>query len=217
MSDILQPDLCIVGGGASGLALAAEASSSDLSVVLVEKGEIGGDRLAQAIPSYALLAASRFAAHLRAGRRFGIDVDAPRIDFAQIRAHIAAAAAELAPNYSVARLEAMNVKVIRAPGRFTRADTLDAGGTTIKARHFVIATGASARPLAIPGLDLVRPLTYASLCRLEPPPRRPHCDRRRPAGRRLRKGCGGSAARSSCWRRRSCSRWRTRSSSLRCE
>lgn len=172
MSDILQPDLCIVGGGASGLALAAGASSRELSVVLVEKGEIGGDRLAQAIPSHALLAASRFAASLRAGKHFGIDVDAPRIDFAQVRAHIAAIAAELAPNYSLARLEAMNVKVIRAPGRFTRADTLDAGGTTIKARHFVIATGASAKPLAIPGLDLIRPLTYTSLCRLEAPPRR---------------------------------------------
>lgn len=172
MNAILQPDLCILGGGASGLALAAGASSCGLSVVLVEKGEIGGDRLTNAIPNHAMLAASRFAANLPAGRRFGIDFETTRIDFAQVRKRIAAIAAELAPNYSLARLEAMNVQVIRAPGRFTRADTLDAGGTTIRARHFALATGAAAKPLAIPGLDLIRPLTYAALCRLDRPPER---------------------------------------------
>jgi pyruvate/2-oxoglutarate dehydrogenase complex dihydrolipoamide dehydrogenase (E3) component len=172
MNAVLQPDLCIIGGGASGLALAAGASSRGLSVALVEKGEIGGDRLDNAIPYYALLAASRFAANLRAGKRFGIEVDAPRIDFAHVREHIAATAAALAPNYSRARLEAMNVQVIRARGRFTRADTLDAGGTTIQARHFTVATGAAAKPLAIPGLELIRPLTFESIRGLDRLPER---------------------------------------------
>ncbi len=172
MTGILEPDLCIIGGGASGLALAAGAASGGLSVVLVEQGEIGGYRLAHAAPSLALLEASRFAARLGPGSRFRFDLDAPRMDFARLRAHVAAVTGELAPNYSLARLDALSVKVIRAPGRFTRADTLDAGGTRIKARHFAIATGAAAKPLPIAGLDLIRPLTYASLCGLDQPPRR---------------------------------------------
>ncbi|WP_026607539.1 FAD-dependent oxidoreductase [Methylocapsa acidiphila] len=158
MAGTLQPDLCIVGGGASGLALAAAASSRGLSVVLVESGEIGGDRLAQWVPSLALLAASRS--------------NEPKVDFAQARAQIAAAVARIAPNYSVARLEAWNVRLIRARGRFTRPDTLDAAGTTIKAGHFAVATGAGAKILPVQGLDLVRPLSCAELCRLEEAPSR---------------------------------------------
>lgn len=172
MTEILRPDLCILGGGAGGVALAVGASSEGLSVVLVEKGEIGGDRLAQAIPAHALLTASRVQAALRLSEHFGFFVEEPRIDASRLRAYVASVAAELAPNSSQARLEAMNVKVIRAPGRFTGADALEAGGATVKARYFVVATGAAAKPLTIPGLELIRPLTYASLCRLEQPPPR---------------------------------------------
>ncbi|WP_036260594.1 dihydrolipoyl dehydrogenase family protein [Methylocapsa aurea] len=172
MSEILAPDICIVGGGAGGLSLAEGAAAFGLSVVLVEKGAIGGDRLAHAIPSHALLAASRFAASLRAAQDFGIEIQEASLDYAGVRAHVGATVAALAPNYAQERLEALNVTVIRASGRFTRADTLAAGGATIKARHFVIATGAPAKPLAIPGLDLIRPLSYGSACALESPPRR---------------------------------------------
>jgi pyruvate/2-oxoglutarate dehydrogenase complex dihydrolipoamide dehydrogenase (E3) component len=172
MSEILRPDICILGGGAGGISLAAEATSCGLSVVLVEKDRVGGDRTAEEIPTNALLAASRFAATLRAAERFGADVLEPGVDYAAVRAHIAAASAELAPNYAQERLEAMKVKIIVAPGRFTRRDTLEAGGATIKARHFVVATGAAAKSTSIPGLNLIRPLTYAALCRLDHPPRR---------------------------------------------
>ena len=42
----------------------------------------------------------------------------------------------------------MNVKVIRAAGRFTGPDTCEAGGNKIKARRFVVATGAVEKSLA---------------------------------------------------------------------
>ena len=172
MSDILQPDLCILGGGAAGSTLAAGAASCGLSVVVVEKGLIGGDGLAHAVRGHALLAAGHVAAALRRAGRFGIDIQPPKVDFARVREHISEVAAALAPNYSQVRLEAMNVKVIGAPGRFSRPDMLIAGGLTIKASRFVVATGASAKSLPIAGLNLIRPLTYAGLCGLDRSPRR---------------------------------------------
>lgn len=172
MSDILQPDLCILGGGAGGSTLAAGAAACGLSIVLVEQGRIGGDALAHAVPGHALLAAGHAAAAMRRAERFGIDAPPPQIDFARVRAHIAEVAAALAQNYSQGRLEAMNVKVINAPGRFTGPDQLEADGLTVKARRFVVATGAPAQSLPIPGLNLIRPLSYAGLCGLERPPRR---------------------------------------------
>jgi pyruvate/2-oxoglutarate dehydrogenase complex dihydrolipoamide dehydrogenase (E3) component len=171
MNADLRPDLCIIGGGPGGLSLALGAAARGRSVVLIEKGALGGRRLSDAIPRHALLAASRAAALARGAAAFGIAAEPLQIDFARVRQHAAALLAAIAPNHTQARLEAMNVKVIRAPGRFTRPDTCEAGGEKIKAWRFVVATGSVEKILPIPGLNLVRPLDCASLCALESPPR----------------------------------------------
>jgi pyruvate/2-oxoglutarate dehydrogenase complex dihydrolipoamide dehydrogenase (E3) component len=170
MTADVPPDLCVLGGGPGGLSLALGAAACGRSVVLVEKGALGGRRLTDAIPRHALLATSRAATSARGAAAFGIAAPEPQIDFARVRQHAAAVLAAIAPNYTQARLEAMNVKVIHAPGRFTRPDTCEAGGEKIKARRFVVATGSVERILPIPGLDLVRPLDCAALCALEHPP-----------------------------------------------
>ena len=158
MSLDLKPDLCVLGGGAGGVSLALEAATRGLSVVLVEKAALGGARLTASIPRNALLAVSRTATR------------EARPDFSGARQHIASVAAALAPNYAQARLEASNVVVIRAAGRFTNRQTCEAGGRKIAARRFVVATGAVEKTLSIPGLDLVRPLDCALLCALDHPP-----------------------------------------------
>lgn len=172
MSVELKPDLCIIGGGAAGVLLALGASARGLSVVLIEKGTLGGYRLTQSVPRNALLAASRAAQQSALG--FEISRREPRqadsIDYLRLRNHIQSVIKSIAPNYSQARLEATNVKVIRAMGRFTKPDVCEAGGTKIRARHFVVATGAIERSLPIRGLELIRPLDHASLCALEQPP-----------------------------------------------
>jgi pyruvate/2-oxoglutarate dehydrogenase complex dihydrolipoamide dehydrogenase (E3) component len=165
------PDLCIIGGGPGGFSLALGAAACGRSVVLVEKGALGGRRLTDAISRHTLLAASRAATSARGAAAFGIAVPEPQINFARVRQHAAAVLAAIAPNYTQARLEAMNVKVIRAAGRFTSPDTCEAGGEKIKARLFVVATGSVERILPIPGLHLVRPLDSNAFCALENPPR----------------------------------------------
>src|SRR6202045_1301581 len=171
MNADLPPDLCIIGGGPGGFSLALGAAACGRSVVLVEKGALGGRRLTDAISRHTLLAASRAATSARRAVAFGIAVPEPQIDFARVRQHAAAVLAAIAPNYTQARLEAMNVKVIRTAGRFIGPDTCEAGGEKIKARRFVVPTGSVERTLPIPGLDLVRPLDCNALCPLEHPPR----------------------------------------------
>jgi pyruvate/2-oxoglutarate dehydrogenase complex dihydrolipoamide dehydrogenase (E3) component len=165
MSVALTPGLCVVGGGAAGVSLALEAAAFGLSVVLIEKNVLGGARLTQTVPRNALVAVSRAAAAVS-----GADEPRPPVDFARAREHLALAGAAMTPNYAQARLEAMNVTLIRAAGRFTRPDTCEAGGHRIKARRFVVATGAVEKSVSIPGLNLVRPLDCASLCALDQPP-----------------------------------------------
>ena len=100
----------------------------------------------------------------------GLVAQEPQLNFALVRHHAAAVLAAAGPNYTQARLEAMNVTVIRGQARFTSPGTCEAAGRTIEAHRFAVATGAVAKRLTIPGLDLVRPLTCAALCALDSPP-----------------------------------------------
>ena len=55
MADILTPDLCVIGAGAGGLAAAEAAATFGASVVLVERGKLGGLSLnSGAVPAKAL-------------------------------------------------------------------------------------------------------------------------------------------------------------------
>ncbi|SFK03195.1 FAD-dependent oxidoreductase [Methylocapsa palsarum] len=172
MNEVLRPDLCVLGGGAAGQSLAVGAALWGLSVVIVERRALAADRLDAAARGRTLLSASRIVKTLRGGRELGVLTDEPRIEFRRIGERASLAALKIAPNYARARLEAMKIDVIAATGRFTRRDALEAGGRTIKARRFVIATGSEDKISPIPGLDLVHPLTCASVCDLDSPPSR---------------------------------------------
>jgi pyruvate/2-oxoglutarate dehydrogenase complex dihydrolipoamide dehydrogenase (E3) component len=172
MSTELTPDLCVIGGGPGGLTAALGAAAAGKSVVVVEKNTLGGRRLSEAIPRHALLAASRAVEKACRVNDFAINPQQPQIDFGRLRQETAAIVAAIAPNYAQARLEAMNIKVIRGSGRFVRPDTCEAAGASIRAQRFIIATGAVPRRPPISGLDTVRPLDCAALCALDHPPER---------------------------------------------
>ena len=153
MSDVLAPDLCVIGAGAGGLSVAAAAASMGVSVILIEKGPMGGDCLNYGcVPSKALIAAARAAHDMRRAERFGIHAETMRIDFSAVMAHVRQTIAAIAPMDSQERFAAMNVRVIRAKARFIARDVVEAGGFRIRARRFVVATGSSPGVPNIPGL-----------------------------------------------------------------
>ena len=172
MTEILKPDLCVIGAGSGGVALAAAAAAMGVSVVLIERGEMGGGCLNHGpVPSRALIAAAAAAQNIRMAGRFGMKSTEPQVDFLLVRQHIRDVQAKIAANSSQSRFEAMGVRVIRAAARFTAPDCVEAGGLGVKARRFVVATGSSPAPLLLEGIDLVRPLTSESILELaELPP-----------------------------------------------
>ena len=164
MTASLTPDLCVIGAGAGGLAVAAGAAALGSAVVIVEKGDMGGQSLNRgSIPSRALIAAGRAAFVMRTAERFGIRAQEPWVDYARTQAYLREVIASIAPNQSVARMEAMNVKVIRGAARFTSKTTVEAGGIPLEPRRFVVATGSSPIIPPIPGLEQVRSLTTDSI------------------------------------------------------
>src|SRR6516225_3980482 len=154
------PDLCVIGAGSGGLAVAAGAAQMGAEVVLVERGAMGGDCLNfGCVPSKSLLAAARVANLWRRGAEFGISYARPRVDFAAVADSVQKVIAAIAPNDSVKRFEGLGVRVLRTEACFTSPRTVRAGDLEIRPRRFVIATGSRPAIPPIRGLDEVPYLT----------------------------------------------------------
>ncbi|MFC3181537.1 dihydrolipoyl dehydrogenase family protein [Cypionkella sinensis] len=159
----ISTDICIIGAGSGGLSVAAGASQMGAKVVLIEGAAMGGDCLNfGCVPSKALLAAGRVAQSNRTGTP-GVAGAEPQIDFAAVKAQIAAVIGQIAPVDSQERFEGFGVQVIRAYARFVNPREVEAGGKIIRARRFVIATGSHPMIPQVPGLETIPYLTNETI------------------------------------------------------
>jgi pyruvate/2-oxoglutarate dehydrogenase complex dihydrolipoamide dehydrogenase (E3) component len=165
MPELLTPDICVIGAGSGGLSVAAGAAAFGVSVVLVERGKMGGDCLNYGcVPSKALLAAAKRAYGLETNDRFGVKAQRAKTDFAVVHAHVHGVIDAIAPNDSKARFTGLGVRVIEGTARFKDPRTVIVDNAfEIKARRFVIATGSSPAAPPIPGLDTTPYLTNETI------------------------------------------------------
>jgi pyruvate/2-oxoglutarate dehydrogenase complex dihydrolipoamide dehydrogenase (E3) component len=146
---VLHADICVIGAGSAGLSVAAAAVQMGASVILIEKGDMGGDCLnTGCVPSKALIAAAHAAHTMRSCRRFGLDAKEPTFDFSNVSKHIH---------------DVIGVTVIKSSARFVGANLIEAGAQKVKARRFVVATGSSAALPPIPGLAELPYLTNENI------------------------------------------------------
>nr|TFG55582.1 MAG: FAD-binding protein [Hyphomicrobiales bacterium] len=168
MAEKLNCDICVIGAGAAGLSVASGAAQLGASVVLFERGKMGGDCLNYGcVPSKALLAAAHRAHDVRDAGRMGIRVADPVIDFPALMRHVRNAIAAIEPHDSVERFEGLGVKVIQAEAKFISPRELAGGGYEIRAKRFVIAAGSRAALPPIEGLDETPYLTNETLFSLD--------------------------------------------------
>lgn len=156
-------DFCVLGAGAAGIAAALTAARAGLKTVLVERRRMGGAFLEHAVPSKALFAAARRARMVDTAAPFGIRTPPAHPDMRAIQVHLAQVHASVAPNSSSERLTGLGVRVIQAAAEFTGRRIVQAGPYRIRARHFVIAAGASPTIPPVPGLETVPYFTAASI------------------------------------------------------
>ena len=154
----IKTDICVIGAGSGGLSVAAGAAQMGAKVVLIERGEMGGDCLNYGcVPSKALLAAAGAAQAVRDNGKYGIAPHKPEIDFAAVQVHVKDVIAQIAPHDSQERFEELGVDVLRAHAEFTGPRTVQAGDIEITAKRFVVATGSSP---AIPPIDGLADVPY---------------------------------------------------------
>ncbi len=173
MTEILRPDLCIVGGGPGGIAAARAAAALGAKVVLVERRALGGtEHLRHAWQFQALTAAAGRAAALRSGTKLGLAESETHFDFKHMRHEGEAVLARFAREDAPARLAGLNIRIVQAAGIFTSRSRFEAGETAIDAWRFLLAIGSVPAAPPIPGLELVRPLTADRIAELATLPKR---------------------------------------------
>ncbi|HMN88328.1 MAG TPA: FAD-dependent oxidoreductase, partial [Bauldia sp.] len=120
MADVLTPDICVIGGGPGGIAVATGAANLGVSVVLVEEARIGGANLAYgAVPSKAFIAAANLYEALRRGPAIGVTGAPLQVNLGKVGEHVRAVVEAAAANVSAERLAALGVTVVAAKATFT--------------------------------------------------------------------------------------------------
>ena len=150
--------LVVIGAGPAGLVTAIAAAGLGARVALVERQAMGGDCLnVGCVPSKALLEFTR--------QNPGCGSDEAFAWLRQVRA-------EIAHHDSVERYCRHGVDVFLGTAHFLDRESVAVGEHRLRARRFVIATGARAAMPPIPGLASCDPLTNESLFDLVDPPHR---------------------------------------------
>jgi mercuric reductase len=166
-------DLAIIGSGGAGFAAAIAARTKGASVVMIERGTVGGTCVnTGCVPSKALLAAAE-ARHVALAQPFpGVATWAGPVDVpALIGGKTALVEGMRAEKYTALAAE-YDWPILRGAARFVPGPrvevTLDDGRTTtVEAGHYLIATGSAPWAPPIDGLGRAGYLTSATAMELD--------------------------------------------------
>jgi glutathione reductase (NADPH) len=145
-------DLFVLGGGSAGVACARRAGSYGARVALCEDNRVGGTCVIRGcIPKKLMRYGAVFPDHFRAARGYGWEVEA-NLDWGAL---IAARDREIdrLNGVYIGMLEKAGVQLIRARGRITAANAVEAGGETHTADRILIAVGARPSLPELPGIE----------------------------------------------------------------
>lgn len=165
-------DICVIGAGAAGLSVAAGASQLGVSVALIEGNIMGGDCLNYGcVPSKSLLSASRHYYMIKNSAKYGFNASVEKIDIPSILKKVKEIISQIEPNDSIERFTALGVRVYNGFASFIDQKTVSINNEQIKAKYFVIATGARAAIPPIFGIDTVKYYTNETIFSLQETPK----------------------------------------------
>lgn len=145
-------DFLIIGAGPGGYELAAGAAGAGLSVILIERSELGGTCLNRGcIPTKTYCHAAEAIRSAASAASYGIDFPAPAIDYGRLVEKKNAVVGQL--REGIATLLS-KVDVVKGEARFVGPKTVAVGDDLFTADKIVIATGSRPSTLPLPGAEL---------------------------------------------------------------
>ncbi len=167
-------DLFVIGGGSGGVRAARMAAQRGARVALAEAAALGGTCVnVGCIPKKLYSYAAHYAHEFQDAHGYGWDVDAPRFDWARLKANRAREITRLNGVYEQL-LQDAGVRLLRGWAQLldrhhVHVQTAE-GPQRFSARHILLATGATPHVPPLPGRELA--LTSDHMFDLEPFPRR---------------------------------------------
>ena len=143
-------DLVVIGAGSGGYAAGRTARDLGASVAFIDRGPLGGLCILRGcMPSKTLIATGDLAYEVRHADELGVHAGEPTVDFPAVMARKREIIAGFT-DYRVAGIETF--PVFTGQARFESPHRVRVGNDLVEAKSFVIATGSSVAPAAIPGL-----------------------------------------------------------------
>jgi len=167
-------NLVVIGGGTAGLVSAAGAAKLGAKVALIERNLMGGDCLnVGCVPSKGIIRAARAIIDSRNGAEFGVRSDSQsEVNFAAAMERMRRLRAGISDHDSAERFRKLGVDVYFGGGSFIGPSAMEVGGTRLEFSRAVIATGARAAELSIPGLAIAGYYTNETIFTLTALPHR---------------------------------------------
>ena len=166
-------DLVVVGAGSAAFAAAIKATEAGYTVALVEHGTLGGTCVnVGCVPSKALLRAGELAWVAGHHPFAGLSTSSGPIDLRSLVAQKDELVGDLRQTKYADLVEDYGFTVIEGHGRFSGPEVLEVDGRSIRARVYLVATGASPAAPPIPGLAEAGYLTSTTALELTGVPKR---------------------------------------------
>lgn len=151
-------DLCVIGTGPGGYVAAIRASQLGFKTAVIEKRDLGGVCLnIGCIPTKALLKTAEVMETMNNAGEYGLKASNISVDFPKVIKRSRNVANKMSKGVQFL-MKANKIEVIKGKGVFESAkevkvlDDKDKEVERVKAKYFIIATGARAREL--PGLEI---------------------------------------------------------------
>lgn len=147
-------DVIVIGTGVAGQAAASELAAAGTSVAITDVREYGGTcSLRGCEPKKTLYTAAEVVERSRSQMGNGLE-GALHLDWSSLMA-FKRSFTEPVPAHIEEWLSGAGVTLLHGPARFDGPGTLDIGGASYSADRIIVATGATPRPLRIPGEEYV--------------------------------------------------------------
>lgn len=167
-------NLLVIGGGSAGLVAAVGAAGLGAKVALVEKHLLGGDCLyAGCVPSKTILRSAKVIGDIRRAAELGVRVEGNVcVDFTAVMERMRRIRADVSYHDSAQRFRDLGIDLYLGEGQFTGANAFEVDGRPIPFSKAVIATGARAAFIPIPGLQETGYITHEGVFELTERPDR---------------------------------------------
>ncbi|MCF2683009.1 dihydrolipoyl dehydrogenase [Faecalicatena contorta] len=163
-----QYDLVIIGAGPGGYVAAKKAAKLGMKVVIIDKGEIGGTCINRGcIPTKALVHAATLYHEMKECEKFGLTAEKVGFDLQKIFEYKDGSAAKmregLEKEFADLGITAVRGSATIQSDRKVRVVTPSRETAYYTGRYILIATGAKARMVDIPGMELPGVMTSEEL------------------------------------------------------